>query len=317
MDNRAWAKVVREANLQLGVIASYQLNWFGLNDEAIRWRVQRGDLVRMYAGVYRLAQLKASWDLRARAALERYGSESALCLQTAARVWWLDHFRKTQDVIHLAVPRGTARPGLDEHGVFVHSMKRPFFPQRHGKLRVTELPRTILDLAPTLKEDTLDDLIDSAQRDWPDTDRLLLEEVGGDCRGIDGAARVRALLEERGGLCTDSPLENRGFRVIRRSSLPRPKHQLHVFDAYGYIVRVDFAWPLHRVALHVDSFLHHSARTRFEHDRNLMNRLSALGWHSMFVTSRQLDEGVAWLRALSEVLAAREPQRSFAFGGTP
>lgn len=305
---------VREANLQLGVIASYQLGWFKLDDEAVRWRVHRGDLVRMYPGVYRLAQLKPPWELRSVAALERYGPASALCLETAARVWSLDHFRKNPDVIHLAVPRGTARPGLDENRVFVHSVTRPFFPQRLGRLRVTELPRTILDLAPTSKDDVLDDLIDSAQRDWPDTDRLLMEEVSGDCRGIDGAARVRALLEERGGLCTDSLLENRTFRGLRRSPLPRPRHQLHLFDERGYIVRVDFAWPRHRVALHVDSFLHHSARTRFEHDRSLMNRLSALGWHSMFVTSRQLDAGDEWLSALRSVLAAREPQGTLQFG---
>jgi hypothetical protein len=86
-----------------------------------------------------------------------------------------------------------------------------------------------------------------------------------------------------------------------------------VYDARGYVVRIDFAWPRHLVALHVDSFLHHSGRTRFEHDRSFLNRLSALGWHSIFVTSRALDAGDAWLTSLQAVLAAREPQRSFAF----
>ncbi|MDP1829963.1 MAG: hypothetical protein Q8L48_42265 [Archangium sp.] len=75
------------------------------------------------------------------------------------------------------------------------------------------------------------------------------------------------------------------------------------------MIRVDFAWPLHRVALHVDSFLWHAQRQAFDRDADQRSRLAGLGWLSLSVTSASLrDKG--WLDQLRRALEQREPQQS-------
>jgi very-short-patch-repair endonuclease len=72
-------------------------------------------------------------------------------------------------------------------------------------------------------------------------------------------------------------------------------------------VRIDFAWPAERVGLHVDGYRWHHQRDRFERDRAQLARLTALGWRSVHVTSRGVEDA-EWLVALRSALRAGAAQ---------
>ena len=179
-------------------------------------------------------------------------------------------------------------------------------------LRVTSPTRTLLDLAGVVGpacglDDPLDDALDSVQRRWSGADRRLrrlLDELG---MGRPGARRLGALLEDRRGASTDSALEARAFRALRRTQLQRPTHQYEVYDADRYVTRLDFAWVQERVALLADSHAWHVQLNRFERDRTVATWLQVLGWHLVWVTSRSLTNG-RWREALRGALEARAPQ---------
>lgn len=122
-----------------------------------------------------------------------------------------------------------------------------------------------------------------------------------------GVATLRELLALRLDGFTDSPLEVKVRAALRRTALPRPTLRHEVFDQSGYVMRLDFCWPQHRVALHVDSYRWHHQRARFERDAHQRARLAALGWASLTVTRGSL-EGPEWLIALATTLEERAPQ---------
>lgn len=85
-----------------------------------------------------------------------------------------------------------------------------------------------------------------------------------------GCATLRALATELVGTCpTESPLEVRVARLLRRHRVERPERQVRVGDR-----RIDFAWPWRRVALECFG-------ERWRHDpavwRRDLARLSELG----------------------------------------
>jgi hypothetical protein len=159
------------------------------------------------------------------------------------------------------------------------------------------------------RPDQLDDALDTAQRKLPGVDGEIERALHHQTQGRRGSAKLIELIEDRNGSSTDSELEAAIFRGVRRRKLKRPTHQLEVFDAAGYVVRLDFAWLDELVTLHADSYQFHHQRSRFEHDREVLARLAALGWMSVPVTRRMLDKGDAWIDSLRATLDARAPQR--------
>ena len=90
----------------------------------------------------------------------------------------------------------------------------------------------------------------------------------------------------------ESPPETRLRLALSRSRLPAPLAQFVVRDGDGFIARVDFAWPEHRVALEYEGAWHGEGH-QVGKDRRRLNRLSAAGWLIVFVTAedmRRLDE---------------------------
>jgi very-short-patch-repair endonuclease len=76
--------------------------------------------------------------------------------------------------------------------------------------------------------------------------------------------------------------------------------QFRVFDAEGFVARVDLAYPELRIAIEYDG-LWHAERHAFLDDRRRLNRLVAAGWVVLHVTAddlRRPDVLVARLRTL-------------------
>ena len=101
---------------------------------------------------------------------------------------------------------------------------------------------------------------------------------------------TRTLLDARGNVVpTDSALETRLSRLLRRHRLPQPQRQVEVRDERGFIGRLDFAYPELMIAIEVQSYRWHSSRAAWGKDMERLNRLQALGWIVIQVTYEDLD----------------------------
>lgn len=258
----------------------------------------------MHAGVYRGATAPTGWRQSAMAALLAAGPGSTLSHFSAAYVLGLATLNeRAPSLIEVSVPRSRR---MRLAGVRAHRPLEPAtsFTLRDG-LRATTLARTFVDLAGVLDEERLEFALDSAAVKYP---RLLpwleaeLEQLH--TRGRDGLGRLARLLELRRDGGTDSPLEVKTWRGLRRAGLVPVRRQ---YEVPG-VMRVDFAWPERKVALHVDSAAWHAQSQRRTRDAIQRNQLQALGWYSSVVTHAMLQRD-DWLHTLKAALTARNPQR--------
>ena len=265
----------------------------------------------MHPGVYRLAAAPTSWRQRALAALLAAGSGAALSHFSAGYLLDLSTLNeRAPETIDVTVPRARR---VELRGIRSH---RPLelaasFRSCDG-LRVTTLARTFIDLAGVLDEERLEFALDSAAVKHP---RLLpwleaeLEALH--TQGRCGLGRLAMLLALRRDGGTDSPLEVKTWRALRRAGLVPVRRQ---FQVPG-VMRVDFAWPERKVALHVDSAAWHAQSQRRTRDAIQRNQLQALGWYSSVVTHAMLQND-AWLDTLKRALDLRSPQRRLGLGCT-
>lgn len=115
-----------------------------------------------------------------------------------------------------------------------------------------------------------------------------LEEVRWLAGTVDGPGcrRARQAVALADGLA-ESPQESRLRLLIGDHGLPAPVAQFRVVDGGRVVARVDFGWPVQRVALEYDG-LWHSEPGQFARDRERLNRLTAAGWRVLFVTATDL-----------------------------
>ncbi|MFZ5439769.1 MAG: type IV toxin-antitoxin system AbiEi family antitoxin domain-containing protein [Myxococcota bacterium] len=301
-----------EAVCTLGVVTIDELRAARLSRGTIRWMVQRGELERVFRGVFACSWLPQTWEHRAMRVLRWLGPHAALSHRSAASLHQLDGFQTRPGQIEVSVPHrrfNQIRLGVTPAGYRVHRSRVPFETVEIDNLRVVELKRTLIDLAGTVEVAALDGALDAAMRKTPGFDGEVERAIGTRRRGRQGVSSLLELIEDRGGVHTDSPLENQVFRKVRARGLPRPRHQFSLSDEKGFISRADFVWLEHRVALHVDGWAFHRQRHQFERDREIASRLAGIGWVSVWVTSKMLKTN-AWLDTLARTLTERNPQRS-------
>jgi very-short-patch-repair endonuclease len=146
---------------------------------------------------------------------------------------------------------------------------------------ITDPARTILDLGAVVPARKVEAALECALGRRLVTVaglRVVLEAVGR--RGRRGTGVLRALLELRSDAAgvTESVLEERMLRLLRDHSLPLPVTQHEVRAGGRLLGRVDFAYPLRRVAIEVDGYESHSSLDAFRRDRARQNELVAAGW---------------------------------------
>jgi very-short-patch-repair endonuclease len=155
-------------------------------------------------------------------------------------------------------------------------------------LRVTSPERTLLDLASVLDELALEIAFESARRErlvTIESVQRCLERSGG--HGRRGTASLRTLLRQVRDAPSESPLEVKMARLLRRSKLPRPVQQ---FEVGSY--RLDFAWPDELVALECDGRLRHSEDSDFQHDRTKLTDLASDGWRVLIATRADVNDAL-------------------------
>jgi very-short-patch-repair endonuclease len=176
---------------------------------------------------------------------------------------------------------------------------------RLGGIPITRPERTLIDLAATLSNDSLEGVLDEfLRRELAQLPRL--EKRLDAARNRSGVRRLRRFVDERrGSRISESELETRLLRALRDEGLPTPVSQYEVRDGGQLIARVDFAYPQVKLAIEAYGKRHHSAWADQEHDLKRQNDLIAAGWRVIVVTWWRLHNARAPLvRVIARALAA-------------
>jgi very-short-patch-repair endonuclease len=266
--------LTRLAARQYSLAHRQQLLALGMTPRQIQARVQAGWLVPLYREVYRLAGGRSSVEQTLLAAC--MATDGVASHRSAAGLWGLRGVDPEAPEITVVGARQRRLAG-----VLVHRTDHIDVSRRAG-IPVTTPARTLLDLGavvePTLVESALEDALLRRLVSFP----LLVEtldRLGGP--GRSGAGVLRSLVEERDPATapTQSVLEDRLLRELRRAGLPEPVRQTRV----GRVV-LDFAYPEHKLGIEADSRVWHGGRLDVQRNSDKANVLVAHGWRVLHFT---------------------------------
>ena len=258
--------------------------------------LRSGAWQRLFRDVYVCACVQITHRVRAAGASWKVLPGSVVAGRSAAVLWGLDVVG-TDDDVELAVPPGHNATTVRGVRVQRRSLAADAVTVRAG-VRVTTPVQTALDLARHLpREDAVVHLDQLVGRGVVD---LATVRAAADAATGPGCRRARVAVHLADGLA-ESPQETRLRLLLRSSRLPRPVAQHPVRDRDGFVARVDFAWPDHRLAVEYEGRWH-GERQNVARDRRRLNRLTAAGWTVVFVTAEDLAEPVQLIARIAAAL---------------
>lgn len=153
--------------------------------------------------------------------------------------------------------------------------------QRSG-IRVTSVPRTLLDIAAVVSQRKLARAVDRAERmglfDLTAMDHLLLR-----ARGHHGAAALRKAISDWRPRRTRSELEDRFQELLEASALRSPFFNV-LLEGENDVHEVDAVWPACRLVIQLDGFAYHRTRRDRERDAATDADLELVGYRVMRLT---------------------------------
>jgi very-short-patch-repair endonuclease len=275
---------------QYGLFTLDQAERCGLNRTTVYRRAGNGHYRTVRPAVFVFVGAPDSWEQRLLAACLAAGQDAVASHRAAARIWRL--VDRSDDTVEISVPR-QQRPRLPT--VTVHrsmDLVHEHSTVRH-RIPVTNPLRTIVDLAAVLPADRVEDAVDAGLAhpclfSVPAVEWMLNELAG---RGRRGAGVLRDVLAERvlGDALSDSVLESRMARLLRRAGLPPATFHYVIRTPAGVLLaEVDFAYPEARLAIEVDGFAVHGTPRRMAKDFVRQNGLVPYDWHVLRFTWRQV-----------------------------
>lgn len=301
MTRAAEALITRLAARQHGLVTRRQLLDAGLSARQLDRRVASSRLRPAQRGVYQVGPL-VSPRAREMAAVLACGPGAHLSHKSAAAVWGL----LPPDVsspVHVTV---AGRDRSQRTGIVVHrvpALERSEVTRVDG-IPITAPPRTLFDVASVVRGRELEQAVAQAERQGL-TRRSELLSVISHHRRRPGVRAMRHMLEDDvEPVLARSEAEERFLALVRKTQLPRPKVNTWIG---GH--EVDFLWRLERLIVEVDGFAFHSSREKFEGDRRRDADLSAMGFHVLRVTWRQVTQQPEVVLVLvAQALARRGPR---------
>jgi very-short-patch-repair endonuclease len=279
---------------QYGVVGRAQLLHAGLTSREIERRTEAGRLIALHRGVYAVGHRVLKVEGRWMAAVLAAGDGAVLSHRTAAALW--DLCPVPHGAIHVTVPGDGGRkrrPGINLHR---STTLTPDDVTVHHGIPATTATRTIVDLARTLKDRRLEELVDRADFhglvDFADL-------------GAANSASLKAVLDNYRPAPTRSELEEAFLRLCDDHGFPRPETNIPV---EGYTV--DFVWRDLRLIVEVDGYRYHRSPHRFESDRERDATLTAAGWAVMRFTWRRLTGQPRWVAGKLRAFARARPRAS-------
>jgi very-short-patch-repair endonuclease len=258
-----WA-LVRE---QHGVVARWQLLDLGFTPAAVRHRLAIGRLHRTeWRGVYAVGRPALTQEGEWMAAVLACGPGAYLSHLSAARLWRLLP-KAPRNPIHITLkaPVFRHRPGIQVHRT--RSLADGDV-TTHSGIPVTTPIRTLIDLATVLDPYALEAAVNEAcVLDLTDPESLRAELDRR--KGQRGVPALRPLLDRHTFRLTESELERRFLRIVRRAGLPLPDTQVQVGG------RTDFHWPDLGLVVETDGWRYHRTPAQQARDNRRMQAHAA------------------------------------------
>lgn len=274
---------------QHGVITRSEALEIGLTQRAIGTLIRSGEWERVRQGVYRVSSSPPSWRQQLMVAVLICGPSAAASHRAAGCLLKLDGVPGGFVEVTVTTPGKSPPTGLILH----HSRDLPSSDLTSiDGISTTTVERTLVDLGAVCSDAVVETALEDAFRRRLTTHLKLsrrLEEL--QAKGRRGPPMLHRLMSLR---TTDQPpteskLEERLLRLLRKSGLPEPERQFLVSENRRPIARLDFAYPEEKIAIECDGFRYHSGRERFDSDRDRRNVLVSRGWRIVSVTSSDLD----------------------------
>jgi hypothetical protein len=283
--------IARIATKQLGVISLEQLLDLGRSRGEVRGIVRRGFLIPLHRGVYIVGHRSLVPRSYLIAALLAAGSDAFLSHRTAAAVNGLRAINTRR--IELTIPGAN---GSHRAGLVVHRTRTPPHPSeirmRDG-LRVSSVPRMLVELAPRESDKELDRLITVAARkrrlDVTEMESTLVRHS----RRPGLAKLKRALAAYR-----PKPEHKSGFEIAfdewlaKHPEIPEPRRDVHFDNRW----ELDCYWPERRFAVELDTRDYHGAAADFDRDRSKDIYLKRHGIDHIRITDTRFQEDKAGIR---------------------
>lgn len=231
--------------------------------------IRTGELIKVWPGVYsgeepdNLTRLRGL-DLRA-------GEPVVICLGTAAAAYGFD----TEDVIDLHVLNPDGHQLRASDGVVIHRRDGAPLAMVDGR-GATAAAWTAVEVARALRRPRALATLDAALRTGT-CDRGQLLDAVSEQHGRRGIVHVRELVPHAAA-AAESPMESEARLVMLDGKLPMPDLQYEIMDRSGRHWRLDFAWPLRKLAVEYDGFDWHSDPASFTRDRQKRAALQEMGW---------------------------------------
>lgn len=261
------------ADAQHGVVSRRQLLAVGVSGDTIDMRLRQGRLVGVHRGVYAVGHAELRDEGRWLAAVEAHGAGAALSHFSAGSLWELGEFALLP--IHVTVTGGGGRAlrrGLRVHRVV--SLPRDEVAFRRA-IPVTTVSRTIADLAGTVSDRQLEQMIRSAvrKRRFDLVEQTALLDRHPHRPGATALRRVLASIQTRGTADTRSHLEVAFLQLCDDYDIPRPLANTFLLGEL-----VDFRWPGTPLVVETDGFAFHAMPTTFAADRRRDQKLTLAGY---------------------------------------
>jgi very-short-patch-repair endonuclease len=277
---------------QHGLVTVGQALDSGLSHEQVKHRREAGALRSLRRGVLAVVGTPSSWEQAVMAAVLAAGEGAVASHLTAALLWGFPDVLR--DVgIEVTTDRSDQRR---MRGVRTHRTVK-FLSCEHTTQRgipVTTVARTLVDCSVLLSFGQLARAMDDGLRRGTTTLRAIRTCVSG-LRPAPGRrpSVIQGLLAKRlpGYEPGDVDSEVRLMRLLVDAGLLEPVLQ-HRVVVDGDPYKIDLAYPHVKLAIEYDGFEFHNTRTAFDRDRERANRLTAIGWTFLRITSEMSDGAV-------------------------
>jgi predicted transcriptional regulator of viral defense system len=266
-----------------------------LSVEQLQWRLSTGAWVEVFPRVYRVLGAPVTWRQNLVALHEWAKKGVVFSHRTAAALHGFESFKEGPLEV-TSTKRLRSPPGIVVYRAeyLAHNDLTEI-----DDLPVTNVARTLFDLAARTDSNTLRTTFDQALREKKTTLEQLerLVKRSGNRPGVIDARELIADLSGAGSP-TESVLEDRCLALIEAAGLPRPTVQWSTI-AGRKRRRLDLFFEKYGVVVEADGYASHSGVQAFEADRERNNALTAanlklLHWTWSAIESRP-DELIAEL----------------------
>jgi hypothetical protein len=260
-----WDRAIAErAAKQWGVVSRTDLLELGVTDKAIRVRLERGSLHRLYRGIYAVGHTRLTREGHLLAAVLACGPGAALSHRSAAILH--EMLEPSAHPIEVTVRSRHRIPGI-----VVHHSERLDRTYCRG-IPVTSRVRTIIDLNRTADEATVKRALRQARFGKAELERLPNRII------------------DLGTAPTRSPLEDEARDFVIAGGLRAPAEVNQPYRLSTRTVFPDLRWPELRLIVEVDSRKFHDDPLSRHDDALRQAELEALGERVIRITAADMRE---------------------------